>query len=252
MIKTILFIFAISYSVVSWAQHKLNETDTSLHYYETFYEKGELKLVSLYKCFDSLKNQLYTISKEQFDLNVDNIDIARILLQKHGTWKIEYENNGKKYYYLANYRDDLLIGKRYDFNSKGKLISTFTRYPKIKDSVYHGSQIIEYDKRGKIKLIRYIQFDEDRSQLSYWYWLSYYSDGTLKYYSFEDEANNMSRFIWYSKKGEITRDYKRDALEWYDRKWNRRKTLLKEELHLDKKRIRRTYRNGRLIKERTK
>lgn len=240
-----MFIFI---SLFASSQHELKDIDTTIHYKKVFYKNDSLILYPYYEYYDSTTYRTYILTKEKFEEKIGNIDTSKIQLLKRGTWKIDYLRKKKKYYYLANYDNDILIGKRYDFNSKDRLISTFTTYPKIKDSIFNGSQIINYDKKGRITSVEYIQFIEDQTFLFYWNYLSYNKSGVLTYYSYVDEEKNKTRFITYSKNGEIIKDYKRDEKEWYSKKWNKKRTKLKEEVHLKNQRLIRIYRNNILIK----
>lgn len=248
---SLIFLFFV-FSLSASAQHEIIETDTSLNYKDTFYTNGQLNVSSYYKYFDSTINMNRVVAKDLFDSNIKNIDTSKIVLLKEGTWRIYYQKKSKRYYYLAHYKDDELIGKRYDFNSKGKLISTFARYPKIKDSIFNGSQIINYDKKGRITSIKYIKFIENQTNLFYWHYLIFNKSGKLKRFSLLDESKNKTRFITYSNDGQIIKDYKRDETEWYDKEWNKKRTKLKEEVHEKGKTIIRIYLNNNLIREKTK
>lgn len=252
MTKILLIILFIIFSWFARAQHEIIETDTSLNYKETFYTNGQLNVSPYYKYFDSTINMKRVVAKDLFESNIKNSDTSKIVLQREGTWRIDYQKKRKKCYYLAQYKDDELIGKRYDFNSKGRLISTLARYPIIKDSIFNGSQIINYDKKGRITSIKYIQFVEDQTNLFYWHYLRFNKSGKLIGFSLLDESKNKTRFITYSNDGQIIKDYKRDETEWYDKKWNKKRTKLREEVHEKDKTIIRVYRNNNLIKETTK
>lgn len=239
-------------SLFASTQHELKDIDTTLNYKKVFYRNDSLILHPYYKYYDSITYRTYIVTKEKFEENIGNLDTSKIQLLREFTWKNEYKKKNKSYYYLAYYKDDILKGKRYDFNSKDRLISTFKNYPKIKDSIFNGSQIINYDKKGRITSVKYIQFNKDQTFLFYWNYLSYNKSGVLTSYSYVDEEKNKTRFITYSKNGEIIKDYKRDETEWYNKKWNKKKTKLKEEVHLKNQRLIRIYRNNILIKEKTK
>lgn len=252
MTKISLILLFIIFSWLARAQHEIIETDTTLNFKETFFTNGQLNVSPYYKYFDSTINMYRVVPKVLLESNIKNIDTTKILLLREGTWRIDYQKKRKKYYYLAQYKDDELIGKRYDFDSKGRLISTFKRYPRVNDSIFNGSQIIEYDEKGWIKSIEYIQFNEDQTPLFYWNTLRYNKFGVLVHYSFTDESQNKTRFITYSNNGQIIKDYKRDETEWYDKKWNKKRTKMREEVHMKDKTIIRVYRNNNLIKEKIK
>ncbi|HRO75560.1 MAG TPA: hypothetical protein PLP27_05385 [Crocinitomicaceae bacterium] len=264
--KNIVFILLSVFAfTMLQAQHQLNETDTSIRYKEIFYENDTLSINPMYLYFDSILDQYVVAAKGteiDKDANPPNTTsyvvhgkLTKITLLKYGSWKLDYEVKGKKYYLLGNYLYDLPIGKSYEFDNENRLVATYTRYPTIQDTIFNGYQTIHYNQ-GIITSIEYKLFKEDQTHLFYFNRLSYNKNGTLKFYFFDDEATGTFRYIVYSKKGEIMSDYKKDISEFYDRKWNKKRTRLWEmtyEITNEKReKVIRVYQNGVLKQEKRK
>jgi len=252
LLATAFIFLAVILPSMTSAQHHLHETDTALHYKEIFFINGKLNVSPSFSYFDSTLNTRKNISKDSFDLGLHNLDTSKIVLLREGTWKNVNKDKGKEAYALASYVEDELVGKMYHFDNRDNLIKTFTRYPRIIDTIFYGSQITSYNRKGRITSIKYILFNEDQTNLIYWHYLTYSKLGNLIQFTFMDEGSNLTRFITYSEEGEIIEDYKIDATEKYKRKWNKNRTKLKEELYEKSKRTIRYYRDGELVKEKAK
>lgn len=228
---TLLLILLTNFSQAQ-SPHQISDTDTTLDYKTRFYKDGVLNLngYSLYTndsitYFFNDSIPYHDFKDEKSAYLMDSIKMDEF---KSGKWIRHYSLKRKKHYSLAEYADGFLVGKRYDFRKNGTLCSAFKRYPKIKDSTFHGSQIISYHRKDQhITKIEYILFEEDQTNLSFWYSLYYSSQGKLTYYSYYNEKIGTHEFIEYNKKGEIKKEYIRNSAEWYDKKWNSGRTKMK-------------------------
>lgn len=246
--KTALTLLLILISTHSFSQdpHEISETDTTLDYKTRFYKNGVLDLNGylIYKS-DSISYFSNDSIPYQDTLGTDDL--------KDGKWIQNYLLKKKSYYSLTEYEGTFLVGKRYDFRKDGTLYSTFKRYPAIKDSTFNGSQIIYYDKKGNyITRIEYILFNQDETNLFFWYTIYYSSEGKLSYFSYENEKAGMNHSISYNKKGEMIREHIRNSTEWTTKKWNSRRTKLKLTEQKKDATIISTYRNEKLVRKKTK
>lgn len=246
-----LFIFSGNAQV-----HQLNETDTSLHYKSTFYHNNEISLNGYYVyVFDTLTyyfsdtSEYYDFKNYRFSEKIDSTKMQRVI---HGRYRFEVHEKKREGYYLAEYKGGVLVGKRYDFDEKGNLISTFARYPKIRDSIFKGSQRINYDKNQRIKSIEYFRFNEDQDNTFFWYDIYYNEKGILKYCSYYNDKEWTSYHSSYSDSGELISEYKRTPKESYEKKWSRNGKKLKTEVYENRERIIRIYKNDVLIREKIK
>lgn len=237
---------------LSFSQHELTDTDTSVNYKNIYYKSDTLSIRPMYAFFDSTIKAYNYVEKTAITKEfIAKYDTTKVKLLKHGYWKVEFLVKNKPQYILAYYELDLPIGKGYQFNSNNQLISTLYRYPKIKDSIYNGFQEIFY-KKGVINSIEYRKFNEDEDLSFYWYSLRYNKAGHLTYYSYYDEKNNISKNCSYNKRGEIVNEYFRTPSVWYEKNWlqNRKKVKIVE--HNKNGKTIKIYRNGILLKEKVK
>ena len=249
---TVTILLTISFFSL-FGQEELNDIDTVLDYRERFYNSGQLDVQN--SMLDLNSNNIVPANQKKSSTNNDS---SQLEYQKHGLW-IEYfdkkwnECDSSEHYYfrLGEYDSGYYTGKTYDFNKKKELVRTYLRYPKMKDSIFEGVREIKYED-GNITKVEYHLFNQDRSPLFFWHTSYYNKDGILTSYSFTNEAQNRTRFISYSKDGQVIKDYKRDEIEWHDKKWNKKRTRLKEEVYIKGKKIIRVYKNDNLVKEKVK
>lgn len=245
MKKYIVTILTVTSFFLLFGQEELKDIDTILDYRERFYPNGQLEV----------ENSLLNINSNESSASNDSSQLQYV---KHGLW-IEYfdkkwnecDSSEHHYFRLGEYDSGYFTGKTYDFTKNKEIVRTYLRYPKIKDTIFEGVREIKYED-GKIAKIEYHLFNQDQSQLFFWHYSYYNKNGVLTSYSYTNEAQNLTRFITYSKDGQVIKDYKRDEIEWYDKKWNKRRTRLKEEVYLKGKKIVRVYKNNKLVKEKVK
>lgn len=263
MNKIFSIFFGVFLSVGAYGQHYLSETDTSINYKDIFYKGGQLDLDGYYVYVIDTVDYYSGASTTYYDFQKFNygpeIDSNKMFKVWHGKWKIDYEvkkgfiiKRKREYYYLGRYEGGYLQSKKYDFNDKGRLISTLKRYPKIKSVIYQGTQLILYDKFGNISSIHYNRFIQDEDLTFYWYDLYYDKKGNLTYYTFIDDKLDTNEHCKYNEHGELIEFYKRTPKEWIDKKWSRNRNRLKViEYKVGSKTIKK-YHNGELVKEKTK
>lgn len=226
---TLLLIFLVS---DSWSQspHQISDTDTTLDYKTRFYKNGVPDLNGYYVYIMDSATYFSTDTARYYDFTKRNYNLDTSVMYRlaQGRWMEHYTFKKQKFFSLSEYKGGYLMGKGYDFTENGTLYTTFKRYPKIKGSIFNGCQTIHYDKKGQhITRIEYKLFEEDQTMLAFWYSLSYSDQGKLTYYSYYNEKAGIHEYIEYNKKGEVKKEYLRNSMEWYDKKWNARRTKMK-------------------------
>jgi len=227
------------------AQHQIAETDTSLHYLSTFYNDGNLVLDGRYVYVHDTMNAPGMLVYE----NAENYDSTRMQKLEEGKFIRNRADKKRKGYYLVEYHLGDLVGKRYDFDRKGNLISTYGRYPKLKDSVFNGGQVIRYDKKQRISSIEYILFAEDQTNEYYWNYIAYNEDGNLVYYVYDNELADIRTTKKWNAKGELIYDHLHTPTEYHDMTWSKNRKKLKVRVKENGEWVTKYYKNDQLVKE---
>lgn len=195
--KTFLIVISGLFSCLAIGQENLWDLDTTTDHTERFFKEGNLALEEYVSYFQSIlvngeqKKMKFSTPYEVIKARMDTSIFQPDNMTKSGNWKEKLNKRGEptekkrfKTYRILEYRDDLIMGKMYEFDKKDRLIKMSIAYPTISDTVLNGLQIVKYDKEGMIEEIQFTLFN-----VSFWDFTSemeFYPNGAIEYWSIGD------------------------------------------------------------------
>ncbi len=232
IMKLVCSIFLVMVVLSGNSQPQLSEIDTVLDYKSRFFRNDTLLAANEYVFWDSTFGWFSTHRPNQ----IKRLDVSKPHL--NGLWIHYYDkkwndsdSNNFAFYELTQYSFGRWIKKSFTFNKKHELLFSEEPYPIFENEVFNGYLKLSY-QNGAVCSAEYKQWEEDIFKNFHFNFTQFYNDGSIRSFSFLDDANYRYRSIINDKSGFCTYDLKLDKDESYRIERKKNGTRIKEIVHI--------------------